>query len=641
MKKLYIFIALAIFTAQAIQAQTVNVTFRVTLKGTGKKLHGGGLRVTGGLGSTDQPDWNPASAKTMLLASATADSVYAVTLKVPKPAATDSVLFKFINGDNWGDGANGATEDERGLGAPCAQASGDKNRIFKFKVGVTDTVLPIYVFNTCNTVTVAAVNTVDVTFKVTLKGTGKKLHAGGLRVTGALAAVEQPDWNPGSALKMAIGTPTADSVYSVTLKVKRPTNDTIVYKFVNGDNWGDGANGATEDERALGAPCANSDKNRIFKLPVGVTQLTLPTYIFNTCNVVGAAPPPVNVTFRVTLKGTGKKLHAGGLRVTGALGSPDQPDWNPASALKMALAGTAPVGDSIYTVTLKVPRPANDTIVFKFVNGDNWGDGVNGATEDERALAAPCANADKNRIFRLAAGATDVTLPIYRFNTCTTVEPSVVNITFRVTLKGTGKKLHAGGLRVTGALGSPDQADWNPGVAKQMTIGTPVADSVYSVTVKVTRPANDTIQYKFINGDNWGDGANGATEDERALAAPCANADKNRIFRIPATGTDFVIPIYRFNTCTTITSTRDLTTATKVQLAPNPATDYAILSFDNPTNAVHSVTIFNLVGQAVQSLPANNGEMFTIEKGNLVHGIYLVRLQNKEGQSLTQKLVIE
>ena len=64
MKKLYIVLALALFTAAAVEAQ-VSITFRVTLKGTGKKLHPDSLRVTGALGAatTGQTDWDPPTAK--------------------------------------------------------------------------------------------------------------------------------------------------------------------------------------------------------------------------------------------------------------------------------------------------------------------------------------------------------------------------------------------------------------------------------------------------------------------------------------------------------------------------------------------------------------------------------------------------
>jgi hypothetical protein len=354
----------------------------------------------------------------------------------------------------------------------------------------------------------------------------------------------------------------------------------------------------------------------------------------------------INVTFRVTLKGTGKKLHSGGLRITGGLGSPDQPDWNPGSA-KMMTIGT-PASDSVYSVTLKVPRPTSDSVLFKFINGNNWGDGANGATEDERGLGAPCAQAsgDRNRVLKFKVGVTDTILPVFIFNTCQSPgasEPEQVNITFRATLKGTGKKLHPGGLRVTGGLNSSDQPNWNPGAAKVMTIGTPASDSIYSVTLKVPRPAGDTIFFKFINGDNWGDGANNGPEDERGLSGSCAQAsgDKNRVYAIPKTGTNFTLPIYRFNTCTVLAGTKDLTTAKNVAIAPNPTADKTIMSFDNPNNTLHSLDIINIMGQVVQRYPAHNGETFVIERGVLVKGIYFARIQNKEGQSMTKKFVLD
>ena len=43
MKKLYVILALAMFTSVALEAQ-VSITFRATMKGTGKKLHPDSLR---------------------------------------------------------------------------------------------------------------------------------------------------------------------------------------------------------------------------------------------------------------------------------------------------------------------------------------------------------------------------------------------------------------------------------------------------------------------------------------------------------------------------------------------------------------------------------------------------------------------
>jgi hypothetical protein len=154
MKKFYIVLGMMLAGAGAMQAQdSVSVKFRVTLKGTTKVKHAAGLRVTGALGASTQADWNPGAAKVMVLDSPISDSIYTVTIKVPRRASpNDTFEYKYVNGDNWGDGAGGGPEDERGVAVPCKKASADPfgNRIFKVVAApATSMILACYRFNTC------------------------------------------------------------------------------------------------------------------------------------------------------------------------------------------------------------------------------------------------------------------------------------------------------------------------------------------------------------------------------------------------------------------------------------------------------------------------------------------------------------
>jgi hypothetical protein len=98
MKKIYILSAMFLFLAASVIAQdSVTVTFRVALKGSGRALSPNGICVTGALNATSQPNWSPGGAKRMTLLSAT-DSVFTIDIKIPRPAATasDTVFFKFV-----------------------------------------------------------------------------------------------------------------------------------------------------------------------------------------------------------------------------------------------------------------------------------------------------------------------------------------------------------------------------------------------------------------------------------------------------------------------------------------------------------------------------------------------------------------
>ena len=224
-----------------------------------------------------------------------------------------------------------------------------------------------------------------------------------------------------------------------------------------------------------------------------------------------------------------------------------------------------------------------------------------------------------------------------------TVAEAQVSITFRVTLKGTGKKVSADSLRVTGGLSSPDQPDWSPGSAKGMRLVGPASDSIYAITLRVPRPANDSIQYKFINGNNWGDGAGGTTEDERGLTTPCAtSAGGNRVFKIPTGVTSVTLPAYRFNTCTIVfgTNVNELSTARNVDIYPNPMTSNAILTFDNPSYEAHALEIVNVMGQIVRTYAPARNTQFDIERGNLSAGMYFARMKNSIGESRTVRFTM-
>ena len=231
----------------------------------------------------------------------------------------------------------------------------------------------------------------------------------------------------------------------------------------------------------------------------------------------------------------------------------------------------------------------------------------------------------------------------------TSVQAQNVSVTFRVTLKGTGKKLHPDSLRVTGALGAVEQGDWSPPAALKLKRAANFAtDSIYSVTLTIPRRAapNDTFEYKFINGGDWGPGSvAGETEDERGVTAPCIRAGGgfgNRIWKMPATGTAFTLTTYKFNTCSAVfaTGVNELSTASNMDIFPNPSTADVTLTFNNPNRTAHSLDIVNAMGQVVRTYVAGNDTQFVIERAALPAGIYFARMKNGLGESRTVRFVM-
>ena len=225
--------------------------------------------------------------------------------------------------------------------------------------------------------------------------------------------------------------------------------------------------------------------------------------------------------------------------------------------------------------------------------------------------------------------------------TSVAAEAQKVPVTFRVTLKGTGKKLHADGLRVAGMLGATEQADWTPAVSVKMTLVGTVADSIYAVTLNVTRPANNILAFKFINGGDWGDGAGGITEDERALPTEC-NVGGNRNYTMPTGATAIMMPAFRFNSCTQVLAgVSELSTVRNMDIYPNPAKFNTTLTFDNLNSSAHALDILNVTGQLVRTYAAQTGSQFNIERGTMPAGLYFARVKNALGESKTVRFVFE
>ena len=83
---------------------------------------------------------------------------------------------------------------------------------------------------------------------------------------------------------------------------------------------------------------------------------------------------------------------------------------------------------------------------------------------------------------------------------------------------------------------------------------------------------------------------------------------------------------------------------TDISLAPNPASDFAILNFDLEKNANVQATIFNLIGQEkivlpIQQYPQGKNEI-NFNLSQLASGTYFVRMEI-DGNIVTRKLIIK
>ncbi len=204
----------------------------------------------------------------------------------------------------------------------------------------------------------------------------------------------------------------------------------------------------------------------------------------------------IDVTFRVNMQD--QTVGANGVHVAGTFNG-----WNTSSTVM-----TDANSDGIYEATVSVA--AGTAISYKFLNGNDWG-------QDE-SVPSECASGN-DRHYQL--GSEDVALPIVCYGGCTDcapiVEPTYVEVTFQVNMEN--ETVSANGVHIAGSMQS-----WNPATSELTDDN---SDGTYEITLQVE--ANSTVQFKFINDNNWGAG-------EETIPAECGtdngNGGYNRTFEV-------------------------------------------------------------------------------------------------------------
>ena len=251
-------------------------------------------------------------------------------------------------------------------------------------------------------------------------------------------------WDPAAT---ALSDADGDGVYSVSVDLT--PGDAIEYKYINGNAWGG-------DEFSGGLP------NRSLTIPDEDT--VLPAYCFNSLILCSEA----YVTFQVDMNF--ETVSANGVHVAGSFQG-----WDPAAtALSDADA------DGIYSVTLALT--SGDTVEYKYINGNAWG-------SDETAFGG-------NR--SLVVPSEDTVLPAYCFNSLEecAYEAEGVWVTFRVDMSYEIIN-EEDGVHIAGSF-----QGWDPALT---VMSDEDDDMVYELMYDILEPAGTTIEYKFVNGNAWGD----------------------------------------------------------------------------------------------------------------------------------------
>ncbi|MFP4469123.1 MAG: lamin tail domain-containing protein [Bacteroidales bacterium] len=288
---------------------------------------------------------------------------------------------------------------------------------------------------------------VDVTFQVDMANEDA-ISPDGVHVAGSFQdeAGYPGDWDPSTTELTQVG---ATTVYAITVTLPEGYYE---FKYVNGNAWG-------SDENIPGGCSQNG--NRFIN--VGTDPMVLEAVCFGSCTV--CAPPEVDVTFQVNMA---QQTVPGPVHIAGSFQG-----WDPA-ATEMTLAY-----DAVYTYTTSLP--VGEYIEYKFINGNAWGG-------DESVPG--CCNSNGNRY--LSVPDEDLVVDVVCFASCTDCTLGTVDVTFQVDMNN--ETVSPEGVHIVGSF-----QNWAPGDTPMIDAG----NGVYTYTTTLDKGA--CIEYKFINGDEWGE----------------------------------------------------------------------------------------------------------------------------------------
>jgi len=368
-----------------------------------------------------------------------------------------------------------------------------------------------------------------------------------------------------------------------------PDNGT--YEFQINDSFGDGLfDGTNTGTYAVDKLCAWGWNNVITgsgALPYGSTTNS-PSYdsaVFDM-NCIQLK----NVTFQVDMN-----------QVTQGFTTPEVNGlWNNWCGNGNAMSDAN--GDGIWEVT--IPLEVGTTQEFKY-SADTW------TIQEMNDPTAPCTNGNATNTNRvLVVPAADTTLPVVCWSSC---YGCTVDVTLQVNMawEVANNAISADGIHVAG-----DFQGWDP-AGTMMTDAN--SDGIYEVTVSV--PANSSIQYKFINGNAWG-------QDESVSSACAVTGTTNRGATF-AYGDSTMAPVC-FGKCTDCMASLD-EAFQNVSLFPNPTRGQFNLARMDAASEVE-VSVLDLQGKVLTVATwAAGAESLNIDLGNFANGVYMVRLNSEEG----------
>lgn len=357
--------------------------------------------------------------------------------------ANNQAIFKFINGNVW-----------PGQEAPpldCAQSDGfgGSNRVLA--VADQDLSYGPVCFNECNNCTPIVEPTfVTVVFQVNMSNA--TVSPNGVHLAGNFQG-----WNPNGTVLNELG----GGIYEIAYEVE--ANTTIEFRFINGSDW--------PEAETVPADCGSlnefGDYNRT--LNVGDQNLVFGPVCFGSCTDCEVVIPTM-VIFQVNM--SNETVSNEGVYVAGSFN-----DWD-ATATQMVDAG-----NGLYQAIAFI-NPGS-TVQYKFLNGPDFA-GVESVPQE-------CGVSDGFGGFnrQIEVGDEMITTEDVCFSSCIQclVIPTI-ELTFNLDMAG--QQVNPLGVFVAGSFN-----DFSPSA----TPLTNTNGTIYSTTITVGQ--NESIQYKFLNGNDW------------------------------------------------------------------------------------------------------------------------------------------
>jgi hypothetical protein len=227
-----------------------------------------------------------------------------------------------------------------------------------------------------------------------------------------------------------------------------------------------------------------------------------------------------------------------------------------------------------------------------------------------------------------------------------------VNVTFKVDITeylAAGNTLSADGMRIGGDFaanaaenGGTAMVDWTPSDANSAMVDE--GSNVWSITV--TFPSSsigNTQQFKFVNGD-WGTNEGSTVMVDDGCAIDDGSGNVNRTLVVPDGDVAYQ---YCYDSCFQCDGSPALLATgidaplaglSNIEVSPNPATSFALVSFDADVQREYTITISNTMGQIVSVQPVLNNRVL-VERNGLPAGMYFATLADAEGNSATVRLL--